>query len=331
MPKVKIPYLHFSVRLLNYLTEMSEVNPIAKILLEEVKDSFKEEHPDYFDISHDDKKKLSYLNDDRRKNLQVSEYFTPNLRYHTSPGKLLNKLLLPNIKESVPNWNVVLEEFSNMFQALACFEGKSFELWEGEDIRKAYLGSNYMSGNSSLNGSCMKSPTCQPYLDMFVFNPTKIKLLVLLSKEREIAGRALVWHTDAFHKIEKDDKSTVIGTLDNAILMDRVYCADECDFELFYSHAKQKRWYRKQKQNYRTPTSIQDYRGTKGNYEARIKLIDCIYDKYPYMDSLMHIHKNSDGSGELHNNMHVKFDWALRSTSGSKTTHRSWSESFIED
>jgi hypothetical protein len=331
MDSSKLPHLHFSVKLLKYLTEMAKVNPIAKVLLQRTKSKFKDDHPDFFDISKEDKRKLSYLNDDRKKNLKVSEYYSPNLRYHSAPGKLLKKILSNETKESIEDWNKLVEEFGNMFQSLACYEGKRFEIWNGEKVRMAYLGQNYAPGHSTLSGSCMKGVSCQSYLDMFCFNDKKIEILVLLSAEGKVAGRALLWKPDKFFEVQHDDKSDIIQELSCPRIMDRVYCAQECDFELFYMYAKQNRWWRKQQQNYRTPTKIMDYNGNRGNYYFEVNLPKYDYDKHPYMDSVIFMEKKVNGTGVLHNNKEMPFHWAFRSTSGGKQTVNSWSESFHDD
>jgi len=65
----------------------------------------------------------------------------------------------------------------------------------GEAIRWSYLIDN-CENYSSLGGSCMNKKGSQEYLDIYVKNPDKIALLVVIGPNDKILARRLVWNTD---------------------------------------------------------------------------------------------------------------------------------------
>ena len=64
----------------------------------------------------------------------------------------------------------------------------------------------------------MKYERCNKYLDLYIDNPQKIKLLVLFGQDSsKIIGRALLWYLDSH----------------NHMMMDRIYTTHDSDVNLF--------------------------------------------------------------------------------------------------
>ena len=151
-----------------------------------------------------------------------------------------------------------IEEFVNLYKSI--IDGgdlSSFELVNGEDIRKWYLSSNYEVVRGQLGNSCMRYTDCQTYFDIYVKNPEVCQLLILKSEtEEKIKGRALVW------------KLT-----DGTYYMDRIYTINDSDRLLFLDYARVK----KIQYSYDNNTGI--------NFE--VQLSNHEYSKYPYMDTFL--------------------------------------------
>jgi hypothetical protein len=96
----------------------------------------------------------------------------------------------------------------------------SIEMLEGADVEQAYVDG---VGHST----CMTGRDRVKFIQMFVLNPTIVKMLVISSCGQ--SGRAMVWTLDDGHKF-----------------MDRIYSSGSEIRQKLYDHAKEKGWlYRK--------------------------------------------------------------------------------------
>lgn len=120
-----------------------------------------------------------------------------NVRYHTTIGKLVRKILPDKYND------IEITDFSEEYSKLIVVNN-NYEYVElsGEDIREAYYENNAIN-DGTLGASCMRYSRCQDYLDIYVKNP-HVKLAVLKYRGK-IACRSLLW------------------TIDNTIYNDRVY------------------------------------------------------------------------------------------------------------
>ncbi len=95
-----------------------------------------------------------------------------------------------------------IEEFVNEYKAQYDIKKNKenavdvIKLVEGEDIRHWYLVDNYEQEGlygSDLGNSCMRHSSCQKYFDIYVDNPDQCKLLIYLTPDNKLKGRALFW------------------------------------------------------------------------------------------------------------------------------------------
>tara|TARA_Y100001937_G_scaffold127340_1_gene199338 strand:- start:562 stop:2796 length:2235 start_codon:yes stop_codon:yes gene_type:complete len=147
----------------------------------------------------------------------------------------------------------------------------------GEDIRYWYheKRTNFSVNTGTLASSCMRYDRCQPYLDLYVQNPNKIKMLIC--KENElIIGRALLWHDD------DNDKA----------FMDRIYGTDK-------TIAACKTWASKNGYLYKNKQSYSDTEliTTTGQLISKQFVITLNKPKsklFPYADTMSRMIKDGD-------------------------------------
>jgi len=65
------------------------------------------------------------------------------------------------------------------------------EIWPATKIRYAYLEKNYGTGSGSINSSCMRNKHMQKATD--VYKVCNCQIIVVLSKQGKVHGRALFW------------------------------------------------------------------------------------------------------------------------------------------
>jgi hypothetical protein len=133
------------------------------------------------------------------------------LRYHTTIGKLVRKIL-PNKYNDVE-----ITDFSEEYSKLIIVNN-NYEYLEvsGEDIRESYYENNAIN-EGPLGSSCMRYSRCQDYLDIYVKNPN-VKLAILKYRGK-IACRSLLWtienkiYNDRIYYYNNDSKYTIENIL----------------------------------------------------------------------------------------------------------------------
>lgn len=191
-----------------------------------------------------------------------------------------------------------IEEFVNKFKSEIDASKDvfyNFRLLSGEDIRGAYLGNNYSQNYGPLANSCMRYEECQEFLDIYVNNPDKVKLLAYFDRSDKILGRALVW------KLDEPDIT----------FMDRIYVSNDSDVELFKKYAKDKNWACKSTQNSGIRTPIENY--TEQRPVLKTKLNNFKFGSYPYLDTLVFMTRD----GIIHNDRTINSYCMFRDTEGS--------------
>jgi hypothetical protein len=211
--------------------------------------------------------------------IEDKDFYQPNVRYHSSIGKLLRKIV-PNIGELYTQKDI--ETFIDLFKRESMKElGESgyytFEVFTEEKILWAYHEDNYYDGTNTLGGSCMRYSCCQKYLEIYQDNPDKISLAVLL-REDKVAARALIWN------------------IDDVLYADRIYSIDK-ETELLLEN------------------KFSDL-GIEGVYDTGkslfVNLEKTYFDYYPYMDTFRYLVL---GSG-LSTSESVTYDKELTDTHG---------------
>jgi hypothetical protein len=146
--------------------------------------------------------------------------WNPNLRFHSSIHKVLNKLFPTEYTEREKNM------FAESYYRLVVIKDKSysFSVVQGEAIKDAYLEDNYLRpiNGSTLWQSCMRYQQCQKYLEIYVDNPEIVSLAVL-EKHGMVVARAIIWtspdgkkHIDRIYTYNSEAEAIMtasIGTL----------------------------------------------------------------------------------------------------------------------
>jgi hypothetical protein len=205
-----------------------------------------------------------------------------------------------------------IEDFVNAYKSSIDIMNDAFlkfDVVEGRDI--AYWYSNYHyedGGRSTLGNSCM-AEVDDSYFDIYVYNPSVCKLVILYSdsggqitdgkwKSNKIRGRAILWTTDQ-----------------GDIFMDRIYYNYESDVDLFKQYADKNDWWYKRSQDSDSHFTAQKGSQTKNPiYTVSLRISE--FDYYPYVDTLTYI----DFSGKKLSNKRDGMDGELCGTGGD------WSE-----
>jgi hypothetical protein len=256
--------------------------------------------------------------------LDVSDYKTTEYKV----GKFINKILTKSgyIIGTSSNCNftpVQIEDFVNKYKTQMKLRNNTlsrFEIVKGEDIRKYYSANTYFAKKGSLGGSCMKHKYCQPYFDIYVYNPELVSMIILrqeegyvedyvdedtgevvqLPVEDKITGRALLWTDNKGRKI-----------------MDRVYVIDTADIEFFKEFANKNGFLYKKDQDFNedTPLMLNGVQLSKEESVIVVKLPENTeYDNgYPYMDTLKYY---TIKTGILTNEESRDKDYYLEGTDG---------------
>lgn len=195
-----------------------------------------------------------------------------------------------------------VEDFVNKFKAASIDDKFKFEVVDGDDVRKWYHEDNYVeNGLGSLMDSCMKDEYKQSFLDLYVRNKKKVKLVCLIDTSTNLLmGRALLWTLD-----ESPSPSN--------LFLDRIYVSEEYLFELFKQKAEEEGWM------YKTSQSNDMHRGLefihkskKYKGQVKLKLNRWRFSNYPYVDSMTFFNEKK---GTLQNTG-FKLATVLRSVDG---------------
>lgn len=179
-------------------------------------------------------------------------------------SKLVNKLIDKKYTEAQR------EIFVNLIKSKLS-EKTKFIVAKGEDIIKYYNKENYVEEKGTLGNSCMRSKS-NDIFDIYVKNPEKCSLLVLVNEEDKVLGRALLWELD-FCTSEEIKK-----------FMDRIYTINDYDVNKF------KAWAIENKYSYKYKNTYSDVKEVIWNRETisvdmRIDINKINYDSFPYLDT----------------------------------------------
>jgi hypothetical protein len=199
--------------------------------------------------------------------IPCGDCYNSKLRQEMSVGKVVNKLFPDTFKQQE------IEKFVNDFKAEIGKIFADFKLVDGEDIRKYYLVDNYENINQGdINSSCMRYDYAQKYLDIYVKNTDKCKLLILMSDKNKdkIKGRALVWMG--------------LRKPTGRVYMDRIYTINQSDQKLYINYAIENNWFYKSQQVMHDASYIDN--GKRVYSSVAVQLNPAMYDYYPSMDTL---------------------------------------------
>lgn len=215
-------------------------------------------------------------------------------------SKLFNKNLL---NEYVSDSDI--EDFVNKYKSFFDQSDKKIEIVSGEMIRKYYLDRNYdYPDQGTLWRSCMRYDDRQDFLELYVKNPDKVKMLVML-KNRDgvdkVIGRALLW--DCVEDLNGNKTK----------IMDRIYTIYDSDVIVFKRWAKDNGYIPKAYQNAKSQNIFEvddkevviDLKLTLENHKLRY---------YPYLDSFQFY---NEMEGFFYNSPKRYYDHVLIQSNGS--------------
>ena len=226
--------------------------------------------------------------------------YSNDFRVYSKIGRIPSKLFLKNeINHYCTDSDI--EQFVNLYKSFFDNSNKKLIVVDGEDIRKYYNQKNYLNHGKSgtLWNSCMRYDERQPLLDLYVYNISQCKMLVLLMDDK-VRARALLWEASTF-----DGK--------NVKVMDRIYTIFDSDIFAFKKWAKENGYISKFHQNSKS-TNIFDIDGKEEYINLSIKPDTHLYKKYPFLDTFQFYNKRT---GFFYNTECSDFNYKLVQASGS--------------
>lgn len=210
-------------------------------------------------------------------------------------GRFVNKLFTETAIVSASTQHD-LERFINTWKAFSTFDdvSKNFEIVKGEDIRKYYNEKNNLSGGT-LENSCMRYASCQPFFDLYCNNPKKVSMIILKNDDgTKIKGRAIIWNNINM-RMDSWDKSRK----EKVNFMDRIYYTDDSIAQLFKIYALRNNFVFKARQDFES-TGPFFVNGELHNNDVKFffYLDNVIDDSFPFLDTLYYY---SDKNGFISN------------------------------
>lgn len=189
-------------------------------------------------------------------------------------GRIARKIFTKlGIQFSDSQYEDFVTEFKSKFE-LTRNRFRNFELVSGELIRKWYLVDNYQQDpRSTLQNSCMRYKKCQPYFDIYVYNPKVCQLLINKSQKdpSKISGRALIW------TLKNGDK-----------LMDQIYYSREQEKRIFEEYAISQGWIYLNKDG----VFIKGDQVVDGD-DFSVQLSEWEVKYYPFMDTFKYLNRHT--------------------------------------
>lgn len=186
-----------------------------------------------------------------------------------------------------------IEVFVNKFKAVGKFQKlkDKFKLVDGKDIIWGYSSTNYSIRSGSLGSSCMNNRSKNQY-NLYVHNPDKIKLLALVDNNNKILARALVWK--GLIREGKNPEERNNSEAKKAIVIDRVYCSDEYQQDLFKQYASINGWlYKSGQMSFIRP----DGKLITGRFKSKLKKYK--FSDKPYIDTMRYLSKKGSISNKV--------------------------------
>jgi hypothetical protein len=172
-----------------------------------------------------------------------------------------------------------IQKFSNRFTAYLNSLGRNdikMQIVNGEKIRYWYHEKNYQDVSGELGSSCMRGDEFQEVLDIYCSNRKAVSMVIMLSEDGLLIGRALVW------------KLT-----DGKYFMDRAYTIIYSDRYLLYDWAKKNGFiYRCQEAN-EVYLQIGDKKMDLTDYKLEVQLENCDFNFYPFLDTIQYLNKKT--------------------------------------
>lgn len=181
-------------------------------------------------------------------------------RQNGRPATIIKKVLTKKALKLFKDKD--FDVFVNSYKAVCDAECKTFVIRDNKDIPNVYCMARE-GGGGTLNDSCMNGDS--DYLDIYRHCP-HVRILTLINKDDELAGRALLWTTE------------------DGVIMDRMYVAKDHYYDMFLEYADVNGFIRKvEYKSYRDKT-----RFVKNGeiYSKAYKIVtSTVFNYYPYIDT----------------------------------------------
>lgn len=254
-------------------------------------------------IKFEDENTISFL--PKNKYEKVDDFWNEG-RIKIKIGRFVNKILT---EYSFNNFNVsdsVIEKFVNYYKSFFTRDKSKLRIVEGNDIMKYYLEENYFhiedDRNGSLWNSCMRQRNRNKFMKLYANHVNEVKMLILLSDDDKVKGRALLWYNIEDHK--SDNKYKV---------MDRIYTYYDHDVEFFKDWAKENGFLYKYEQNSKNTNTFVDNDNVI-KMELYVKLDYKSSNFFPYLDTFRYLNTNN---GVFSNSTEYGHNLILKSSNGS--------------
>jgi hypothetical protein len=194
-----------------------------------------------------------------------------------SIGRMIGQILRDNGITGVSDKDIEIfvNKFKTAWDRKHGIVNRKIEIVNGENIRKWYNESTYLTGKSTLGNSCMRYDRCQPYLDIYAKNPDKVQLIILTENDRLIA-RALFWTLD------ECSRSRI------KYYLDRIYVENDSDYEYV------QKWAYENLGDKNGDVSMASYRVDDTPNRMKVNLQNVEFNQYPYADTMMYVYKRLD-------------------------------------
>ena len=193
-------------------------------------------------------------------------YFTNKQRGEIKISKLINKLLEKEDRFTEAD----KERFVNIIKSKLS-EEVNFKVVSGEDIANYYNSSNYAKETGTLGNSCMRRKSSSVF-KIYIENPEKCSLLVMLDDDGKVLGRSILWNLDS---CELDGVTK---------FMDRIYTANDFDLYKFQKWAKENGYAYKRKNTFTDLEGI-IFEEKEYSVSMTINLKKIEYEDFPYLDT----------------------------------------------
>lgn len=183
-------------------------------------------------------------------------------RQSGKPARVIRKLFTDKMLELLNEKD--FEIFNNYYKCKFDTSKYTFDLLPNDEIKRIY-DMDIEEGGSSLNNSCMNGKS--NYLNIYK-HCDQLQILVLFNNDNQLAGRSLVW------------------TIEDIILMDRVYVTQDYLYDLFIDYAKSNNWW--YKQDYKSMHDRRTFIDSNGQvvYNKYFTIYtDTEFNYYPYIDT----------------------------------------------
>jgi len=279
------------------LEQIKDNSEVARLLLKQRHpiENLVDNHINYISISNSDKTRISYLTPERLDALLSNgeDVWTSSKRFHIKPGAFISKIF-KNIHPKE------VENFSQLFRNVQNKITTNFKIVSGSNILHYYHYNSYLSESGSLGNSCMKYDSCQDYLDLYTDNTDKISMLVMVTDDRRLIGRALLWQ------------------IDDIKIMDRIYTIDDETYQYHFKKWADDNGYLYKKEQKWNNTLFFESKGKTIQKEIFFNLKSFKFNHYPYMDTFKFLNTND---GVISNIPKTIDDRTLLSTDGSTYGH----------